>query len=74
MGRIIRVTSCIFLRTERNQVLSELWQFAAMLVLFMVAFVLWLRVVYLPGRTLERWEDRRGESGERPRPPDNPRA
>ena len=54
--------------------LSELWQFAAMLVLFMVAFVLWLRVVYLPGRTLERWEDRRGESGERPRPPDNPRA
>ncbi len=54
--------------------LSELWQFGAMLVLFVVAFVLWLLIVYLPGRTMERWEDRRGKSGEKPRPPHNPRS
>ena len=38
---------------------SEVWQFAGMLVFFMIALVLWLRIVYLPGRTLERWEDQR---------------
>jgi hypothetical protein len=30
-----------------------------MLVFFAVALVLWLWIVYLPGRTLERWEDQR---------------
>jgi len=27
--------------------------------------LLWLRIVYLPGRTLERWEDRRPHRGGR---------
>lgn len=53
---------------------AELWQFVAMLVLFVVALVLWLRIVYLPGRTMERWEDQRGKGGAGPRPPDNPSA
>ncbi len=42
---------------------SELWQFAALLLFFAVAPFLWLRIVYLPGRTLERWEDRRAKAG-----------
>ncbi len=54
--------------------LSELWQFGAMLVLFLVAMILWLRIVYLPGRTLERWEDRREETAPKPRSPDRPRV
>lgn len=60
--------------TERDALLSELWQFGAMLVLFLVALILWLRIVYLPGRTLERWEDRREETAARPRSPDRPRV
>ena len=46
---------------------SELWQFAGLLGLFAVAFVLWMWIVYLPGRSLERWEDRR--VGARKEPP-----
>ena len=38
---------------------SELWQLVFMLGFFAVAFVLWMWIVYLPGRSLERWEDRR---------------
>jgi len=60
--------------TERDALLSELWQFGAMLVLFVVALILWLRIVYLPGRTLERWEDRREKPATTPRPPDGPRV
>lgn len=58
--------------TERDALLSELWQFGAMLVIFVVALILWLRIVYLPGRTLERWEDRREKSATTP-PPDKTR-
>ena len=65
---------CILCWAERSELYSELWQFGAMLVLFVVALVLWLRIVYLPGRTIERWEDRRGKSGAGPRPPGNPRV
>ena len=43
---------------------AEIWQFAGMLAFFVVALFLWLRIVYLPGRTLERWEDRRIEARE----------
>ena len=43
----------------------ELWQFAGALGAFVVVALLWLRVVYLPGRTLERWEDRRSLRDER---------
>ena len=44
---------------------TELWQFAGALAAFVVVVLLWLRVVYLPGRTLERWEDRRPARGDR---------
>lgn len=51
---------------------SEVWQFAGMLVFFAVALVLWLRIVYLPGRTLERWEDQRVEVRKESRRPEEP--
>jgi hypothetical protein len=38
---------------------TELWQFAGAVVAFVVAALLWIRLVYLPGCTLERWVDRR---------------
>ncbi len=38
---------------------TEFWQFLAAIAAFVVFAVLWLFVVYLPGRTLERWEDQR---------------
>lgn len=46
---------------------SEMWQFAAFLGVVAVAFVLWLNIIYLPGRTLEQRYDGPGgarESGE----------
>lgn len=51
---------------------SELWQFAVMLVVFAVAAFLWLQIVYLPGRTLERWQDQRRETDPGGRRPDEP--
>lgn len=36
---------------------AELWQFGIMLAVFCVALILWLKIVYLPRRTLERWQD-----------------
>jgi hypothetical protein len=38
---------------------TELWQFAGAEGAFVVVVLLWLRFVYLPGRTLERWEGER---------------
>jgi hypothetical protein len=49
--------------TERKVLGSEIWQFLIILLGFLVAAVLWLFVVYLPGRTLERWEDQRPGHG-----------
>jgi len=49
--------------TKRKVLGSELWQFLIILLGFLVAAVLWLFVVYLPGRTLERWEDQRPGRG-----------
>jgi len=43
-----------------------------MLVFFAVALVLWLRIVYLPGRTLERWEDQRVKVRKESRRPEEP--
>lgn len=40
---------------------TELWQFAGAAGAFVIVALLWLRVVFLPGRTLERWED--GQTG-----------
>ncbi len=35
----------------------EYWQFAGVAVAFVVVAILWLRFIYLPGRTLERRGD-----------------
>ena len=43
--------------------MSEVWQFLVILLGFLVVAVLWLFIVYLPGRTLERWEDQRPGRG-----------
>lgn len=43
----------------------ELWQFVGAAGAFAVVAFLWYRVVYLPGRTLERWEDWRPRPGRR---------
>ena len=37
--------------------MTEYWQFAGAAVAFVVVAILWLRLIYLPGRTLERRED-----------------
>jgi hypothetical protein len=50
---------------EERLLTTELWQFAGALGVFVVVALLWLRVVYMPGRTLERWEDRRPRRDER---------
>jgi hypothetical protein len=42
---------------------SEVWQFLMVVSGFFVVAVLWLFIVYLPGRTLERWEDQRPGRG-----------
>jgi hypothetical protein len=81
--RDVRYSHCILHRyvcaTERRVLASEVWQFLIALLGFFVAAVVWLFVVYLPGRTLERWEDRRPGRGEQktasgvgPRGPDGP--
>jgi hypothetical protein len=43
----------------------ELWQFVGAAGAFAVVAFLWYRVVYLPGRTLERWEGERPRTGRR---------
>lgn len=44
--------------------MSEVWQFVGALGVFVIVALLWLNIIYLPGRTLERWEDRRPGRGE----------
>jgi len=44
---------------ERKVLASEIWQFLMLAVGFFVVALLWLFIVYLPGRTMERWEDKR---------------
>lgn len=48
----------------------ELLQFAGIMAAFAVAALLWILIVFIPGRTMERWEDqqssRRNESREDP--------
>ena len=49
---------------------SEIWQFLMVVLGFFIFAQLWLFVVYLPGRTMERWEGQhpgRGD-GEIPSP------
>ncbi len=42
---------------------AEVWQFLLAILGFFVVAVSWLFVVYLPGRTPERWEDQRPGRG-----------
>ncbi|HEX2740946.1 MAG TPA: hypothetical protein VHM69_10905 [Rubrobacter sp.] len=44
---------------------AEVWQFLIVILGFSVVVLLWLFVVYLPGRTLERWEDQRPGRGDK---------
>jgi hypothetical protein len=44
--------------------ISEIWQFLIVILGFFAVSLVWLFVVYLPGRTLERWEDRRRGRGD----------
>jgi hypothetical protein len=43
---------------------SEIWQFLIMVLGFFLVALLWLFVVYLPGRTMERWENQRPGRGD----------
>jgi hypothetical protein len=43
---------------------SEIWQFLMLVLGFFIFALLWLFVVYLPGRTMERWEDQRSGRGD----------
>jgi hypothetical protein len=52
---------------RKGLLFSEMLQFAGMLVFFVVALVLWLWIVYLPGRTLERWQDQRAQASKESR-------
>jgi hypothetical protein len=62
---IVYDTSCVrhANATEKKALGSEVWQFLIILLGFLIAAVVWLFVVYLPGRTLERWEDQRPGRG-----------
>jgi len=55
---------------ERKILASEIWQFLMLAVGFSVVALLWLFVVYLPGRTMECWKDQRPgrDDGEIPSP------
>jgi hypothetical protein len=57
LGKVPRVA-------ERKILASEIWQFLMVAVGFFVVALLWLFVVYLPGRTMERWEDQRPGRGD----------
>jgi hypothetical protein len=54
---------------ERKILLSEVWQFLMVVVGFFVVALFWLLVIYLPGRSLERWEDQRPGRGDGKTPP-----
>ena len=49
---------------ERKILASEVWQFLMVVVGFFIVALLWLFVVYLPGRTMECWEDQRPGRGD----------
>lgn len=41
---------------------AELWQFVAVLGVFLTAAVLWLCIIYLPARTMEYSQARRAKA------------
>lgn len=51
---------------EGVQLAAEVLQFALFMGVFAVVVALWLYIVYLPGRTLERWEDQRSRNPQEP--------
>jgi hypothetical protein len=53
---------------------SEVWQFLIVVPGFFVVALVWLCVVYLPGRTMERWEtqSRERDDGKTASPADPP--
>jgi hypothetical protein len=51
-------------KVEWEILASEVWQFLIVVLGFFVVALFWLFVVYLPGRTMERWEDQRPGRGD----------
>jgi hypothetical protein len=49
---------------ERKILASEGWQFMMIVLGFFVVALFWPFVVYLPGRTMERWGDQRPGRGD----------
>jgi hypothetical protein len=49
---------------ERKILASEVWQFLMVVLGFFFIVLFWLFVVYLPGRTLERWENQDSGRGD----------
>ena len=44
--------------------MAEVWQFLMVVLGFFIVALFWLFVVYLPGRTMERWGDQRSGRGD----------
>lgn len=42
---------------------AEIWQFLGAAAVFCIAALLWLRLIYLPRRTMERQDRREDEEG-----------
>jgi hypothetical protein len=53
------------LRLRGDLLAAEVWQFLIVILGFFAAILLWLFVIYLPGRTLEHWEDQRSGRADR---------
>jgi hypothetical protein len=53
------------LRLRGDLLAAEVWQFLIVILGFFAAILLWLFVIYFPGRTLERWEDQRSGRADR---------
>jgi hypothetical protein len=51
-------------RVVRKVLASEIWQFLMVVLGFFGVALFWLFVVYLPGRTMERWENQRPGRGD----------
>lgn len=52
-------------QVREGTLVSELWQFAALVGGIFVAAVLWLFIIYLPARTMEYSHARRSEAHDR---------
>jgi hypothetical protein len=50
--------------TDRMILASEVWQFLIVVPGYFLIALLWLFIVYLPGRTMEHWEIQRPGRGD----------